>query len=159
LVIRVVSGCGCGGCGLSRRAILKGGAAGALLAAAPAACVSQPSVPSGPIAAGNVSGVPAGTLEVLGDVAVVLGRDDSGLYAMSAVCTHAGCVVGVVSDATGAKSLRCGCHGSTFDRDGAVTMGPAMAALRHFEVDVAADGTITIRGDVAVAADARTSVS
>ena len=148
---------GCAGCGLSRRAILKGGAAGALLAAAPAACVSQPSVPSGPVMAGNVSAVPVGTLEVLTDVAVALGRDDGGLYAMSAVCTHAGCVVGVITGDTG-KSLRCGCHGSTFDADGVVTMGPAMTALRHFEVDLADDGTITIRGDVPVAADARTPV-
>ena len=148
---------GCAGCGPSRRAILKGGAAGIVLAAAPAACTSEPGAPSGPIMAGNVSAVPVGTLEVLTELAVVLGRDDGGLYAMSAVCTHAGCVVGVLSGDSG-KSLRCGCHGSTFDADGAVTMGPAMTALRHYEVDLGDDGTITIRGDVAVAADARTPV-
>jgi Rieske Fe-S protein len=142
----------------TRRAILKTGATGVLLAVLPAGCVSDMTVPSGPIAAGNVSALSLGTLQIIRPEDVVIGRDAGGLYAMSALCTHAGCVLSVVGG-TGAKSLSCGCHGSTFDSIGAVTNPPAATPLRHYQVDVAADGSVIIRGDLPVAADARTPVA
>jgi Rieske Fe-S protein len=88
---------------------------------------------------------------------VVVARDGSGVYAMSGVCTHAGCLI---NDAAGtiAAGLGCPCHGSTFDGDGNVTRGPARASLQHYQVIIAADGSITVDGSQPVAASTRTSV-
>ena len=63
-----------------------------------------------------------------------------------------------VASAGGAEELSCPCHGSLFDANGEVTRGPARDPLQHFQVDLAADGTITIQGGITVTADARTAV-
>jgi Rieske Fe-S protein len=136
--------------GVSRRGVLRLACA---VSAGAAAC-ANPSVsePTGPIAAGNVKDLPSGSFRVMGEVA--LGRDAGGVYAMSAVCTHAGCPT-VVNGA----GLYCPCHGSIFDHDGNVTRGPARRALPHYQVDIAADGAITVQASMVVAADTRTPVA
>jgi len=54
-------------------------------------------------------------------------RDGAGeLHAVSAVCTHLGCIV-AFNDAE--KSWDCPCHGSRFDTDGAILQGPANKPL------------------------------
>jgi cytochrome b6-f complex iron-sulfur subunit len=138
--------------------VLKAGAAGALLVALPVACNNTVSPPSGPVTAGNVSGVAVGALRAVPGEAVILGRDSDGLYAMSAACTHAGCMLSTKT-AAGAEELSCPCHGSLFDANGGVVRGPAQTPLEHFQVDVAADGTITIQGGQIVSAEARTPVA
>jgi Rieske Fe-S protein len=142
---------------LERRTLLKGGAAGSLLLVLPVACNNTVTPPTGPVAAGNVSAITVGKLQAVPGEAVILGRDSGGLYAMSAACTHAGCMVSVV-DLPSVEELSCPCHGSLFDANGAVTRGPARTSLQHYQVDVAADGTITIQGGMPVSADARTAV-
>jgi nitrite reductase/ring-hydroxylating ferredoxin subunit len=149
----------CSAC-ISRRAVLRAGAgvgaAGALLAALPLGCMQGSSGPSGPVAAGNVSDTQVGMLKLVTGESLILARDLRGLYAMTQVCTHAGAPVTIIS--TGAiPMLHCYGHGSEFTMDGMVTHGPATQPLEHFQVDVAADGSITIRGDIPVAADVRTS--
>jgi cytochrome b6-f complex iron-sulfur subunit len=142
-----------------RRTLLKGGAAGSLLLTLPFACNNGAvSPPTGPVVAGNVSAVAVGTLIAVPGEAVILGRDANGLYAMSAACTHAGCMVGPTT-ASGVEELYCPCHGSVFDTNGEVTRGPARTPLPHFQVDVGADGTITVQGGMPVSADARTAVA
>ncbi len=47
-------------------------------------------------------------------------REQGQVYALSLVCTHLGCTLTVTS-----TQLSCPCHGSTFDRHGEVTRGPA----------------------------------
>ncbi len=108
--------------------------------------------PTGPIAAGNVSALPVGAFKAMGDV--VVARDAGGVYAMSAVCTHAGCL----AQPNRAGGLSCPCHGAVFDRNGAVLAGPARRPLPHFQVDLAADGTITVQADTLVAGDVRMPV-
>ncbi|HTL97397.1 MAG TPA: Rieske (2Fe-2S) protein [Holophagaceae bacterium] len=61
--------------------------------------------------------------------------DAKGVYAVSSICTHAGC--SVRSAGTG---FECPCHGSAFDLLGAVTQGPAKLPLKHFEVRESAPG-------------------
>ncbi len=109
--------------------------------------------PHGPVSAGKVADLKKGTLQIYSSN-VVVGLDNQGVYAMSAVCTHAGCLVedtsGTISD-----GLSCPCHGSTFDGNGAVTRGPARTPLQHYQVTIAADGSITVDGSKPVAADVR----
>ena len=143
---------------VDRRAVLRAGAAGSVLVIAlPLACQQGESPPSGPVSGGSIADVPSGTLRVLDGVHAVIGRDAGGLYAMSAVCTHAGCLLS--DGASAAAGLECGCHGSQFDSNGAVTRGPAGSPLQHYEVDLAADGSLTIHGEIPVAASARTPVT
>jgi cytochrome b6-f complex iron-sulfur subunit len=113
------------------------------------------SPPSGPVAAGNVSALTVGALLVMSNV--VVARDANGLYAMSGVCTHAGCLVDD-SSSTISAGLSCPCHGSRFDGNGSVTRGPASTPLQHYAVTVAADGSITVDGSQAVSPETRTAV-
>jgi len=131
--------------GISRRYIL---GLGCVACAGMAACGRGGEQPSGPIAAGNVKDVPVGTFRVMGEI--VIARDGGGLYAMSAVCTHAGCPTRTTS-----AGLFCPCHGSIFDRDGQVTRGPARAPLPHFQIDLGADGSITVQASQHVSPETR----
>ncbi|MEU5213698.1 Rieske (2Fe-2S) protein [Streptomyces sp. NPDC020742] len=71
---------------------------------------------------------------------VVTQPKDGEIKAFSAVCTHAGCVVGEVSGGT----INCLCHGSKFDiTDGSVKHGPATKALAPAKVNVEG-GSVTL---------------
>jgi len=48
--------------------------------------------------------------------------------AFTSVCTHEGCDV----DNFSGGRIRCPCHGSQYDNNGAVVVGPAPSALRRF---------------------------
>jgi cytochrome b6-f complex iron-sulfur subunit len=71
-------------------------------------------------------------------------RDPDGVYAVSLVCTHLGCIV--KPTATG---FDCPCHGSRFGPDGSVTRGPAPVALSWLEV-TGSEGEYTVDESVAV---------
>jgi cytochrome b6-f complex iron-sulfur subunit len=135
--------------------VLAGASAGALvaLAALPACGPPTGSPPTGPVSAGNVSGLAVGSLHVMSNV--VVARDANGVYAMSAVCTHAGCLLDDGA-ATVSAGLSCACHGSTFDGNGTVTRGPARAPLQHYAVTVGTDGSIVVDGSQPVSASTRT---
>lgn len=111
----------------------------------------------GTASAGNVKDIAVGSLALVGSEPVMIGRDSGGLYAMTVTCTHQGCDVEPSGSGSSAR-VRCPCHGSEFDRNGAVTHGPAGAPLAHFAVEIDASGNVTIRGDKQVAADVRTPV-
>lgn len=61
--------------------------------------------------------------------AVAVFRDGAGVYAISNICTHLGCVVKAVPE-----GFECPCHGSRFASDGAVTKGPAPRPLPWLKV-------------------------
>jgi Rieske Fe-S protein len=64
---------------------------------------------------------------------VAVHRDDAGeLHAVSARCTHLGCIV---SWNGGERTWDCPCHGSRFAIDGAVLQGPAVAPLERVAFD------------------------
>jgi cytochrome b6-f complex iron-sulfur subunit len=50
--------------------------------------------------------------------------------ALSAICTHEGCIVSFVK---ARNDIECPCHGSKFTLGGAVTEGPATMPLRSYE--------------------------
>ena len=68
--------------------------------------------------------LPAGQAFVPPGRSVAIFKDDDGVYAISTVCTHLGCIVKGTSD-----GFECPCHGSRFAADGTVTKGPAPTAL------------------------------
>lgn len=63
-------------------------------------------------------------------------RDAEGLHAISAVCTHLGCIAERGDDGR----FDCACHGSRFDAEGNVTGGPAPKALVWVELSVSPEG-------------------
>ncbi len=146
---------------LGRRQLLRlaGTATGVLLFAKALPACQNPtgSPPTGPVSGGNVSSLKLDTLQVLSSN-VVVGRDSQGVYAMSAVCTHAGCLVEDASGSSISAGLYCPCHGSSFDGNGGVTHGPARSSLQHYKVTIAADGSITVDGGTTVSADVRVPV-
>lgn len=72
---------------------------------------------------------------------VALFRDAEGVYAVSTICTHLGCVV-----KTAGGGFECPCHGSTFALDGTVTKGPAPHALPWLQVDSDGDDWVVDEG-------------
>lgn len=71
--------------------------------------------------------------------AVAVFRDAEGIYAVSRVCTHLGCLV-----KPEAQGFSCPCHGSQFAADGSVVKGPAPAALPWLAVATASGGGVII---------------
>jgi len=80
--------------------------------------------------------------------------DAEGLYAISAVCTHLGCVVALQEEG----GFFCPCHGSRFDSQGKVVKGPAPKALLHLELSVSPDGQLVVDQDKEVGRDVRLKV-
>ena len=76
---------------------------------------------SGPAAGYAADGV-YGRFQALGFFIIRRGNE---LIALSSICTHRRCRVGVEPD----RSFLCPCHGSTFDPNGHVTEGPAKRDL------------------------------
>jgi Rieske Fe-S protein len=150
----------CASCGLNRRSLFKIAASSATLIvlgdALPGCGNPTGTPPTGPVPGGNVSALSVGSLIVMSNIAVA--RDSDGVYAMSAVCTHQGCLLSDAGTSIQA-GLGCPCHGSTFSGDGAVTRGPAGAALQHYAVTIASDGSITVDGSQPVSAATRTPVT
>jgi cytochrome b6-f complex iron-sulfur subunit len=70
-----------------------------------------------------------------------------GVYALSAVCTHLGCITRFLSDE---KVIACPCHGSRFDLEGNVIHGPAPRPLPWLEMQVDATGTLLVDTSVTI---------
>lgn len=70
-----------------------------------------------------------------------------GVYAMSAVCTHLGCITRYVSDE---GAIACPCHGSRFDLEGNVTHGPAPHPLPWLEVKLDEAGNLVVDTSVVI---------
>jgi Rieske Fe-S protein len=107
---------------------------------------------SGTYAAGNVSALVMGKLTAVSSGPLALGLDAGGIWAMSLLCTHAGCEASI--EATG---VSCPCHGSQFDLQGNVLAGPARSPLPHFQVTVDASGAISVDSSVPVSESTRTA--
>ncbi|MBI4600382.1 MAG: ubiquinol-cytochrome c reductase iron-sulfur subunit [Planctomycetes bacterium] len=80
---------------------------------------------------GTPDSFPVGTVLALGPQKVYVVRTEEGFFALSAVCTHLGCMTRYEADQ---KSFFCPCHGSRFSAGGDVVGGPAPRALPRIEV-------------------------
>jgi cytochrome b6-f complex iron-sulfur subunit len=77
-----------------------------------------------------LSGVPPGALRL--EQGVLIGHDRDGVWALSAVCTHEGCLVQPddgQQGCAGSSALVCACHCARYDSDGRVLGGPARVDL------------------------------
>ena len=70
-----------------------------------------------------------------------------GVYALSAVCTHLGCITRYLSDE---NAIACPCHGSRFDLEGNVVHGPAPRPLPWLEVTPDAAGNLVVDTSVVI---------
>lgn len=68
-------------------------------------------------------------------------REEDGLYALSAVCTHLGCTPRWLSVE---NKFKCPCHGSGFSKEGINFEGPAPRPLERFKIALAEDGQILV---------------
>jgi Rieske Fe-S protein len=82
---------------------------------------------------------PLGALTPVADGRAFIGRDERGLYAVLAACTHLGCPV-ALRDA----GFECPCHGSRFDGSGAVTRGPADRPLDRAALSIDSEGYVVL---------------
>ena len=88
--------------------------------------------------------LPAGEAFIPPNRAVAVFKDADGIYAVSTVCTHLGCLV-----KANAEGFECPCHGSKFLADGTVARGPAPRALPWLKV-TASGGALIVDEDSTV---------
>ena len=110
----------------------------------------KPSVlpdPSEQFKIGPPQDFPVGSVRVFDDEKVAVFRDGEGLYAISLVCTHLGCIV-PYND--GDQRFDCPCHGSKFTLEGKVTKAPAPRALDWFKVTTLPSGQLMVDRGVTI---------
>jgi len=101
--------------------------------------------PSTTFRAGNPDLYPVGSATFLQEQQVYIVRVPEGFYAVSAVCTHLGCVTQWKPEADQGKGqIQCPCHGSKFRSDGSKVEGPAPRPLPHFAISLTADGELLV---------------
>jgi cytochrome b6-f complex iron-sulfur subunit len=91
--------------------------------------------------AGSPDLYPAHSVTFLQDQQVYIVRMPEGFYAVSAVCTHLGCITQWKPDA---DQIACPCHGSKFKPDGTKVEGPAPRPLPHFGISLTEDGELLV---------------
>jgi cytochrome b6-f complex iron-sulfur subunit len=134
---------------VTRRDFLNEIAGGALTIAGLGAAVvtlnySSPNVlfePPTTFRAGSPDDYPVNSVTYIQDQQVYLVRTDKGIWAMSAVCTHLGCITQWKPES---NQVACPCHGSKFSRKGNVEAGPAPRPLPHFSLVLGEDGTLIV---------------
>ena len=97
--------------------------------------------PAAQFRAGTPDLYPMHSVTYLQEQQVYIVRMPEGFYAVSAVCTHLGCVTQWKSEA---EMIACPCHGSKFKPDGTKIEGPAPRPLPHFAISLTADGELLV---------------
>ncbi len=88
---------------------------------------------------GKPSDFPVGTVKKIDERGVFIFANDDGMHAISAVCTHLGCIVNVTD-----WGFQCPCHGSKYNPNGKVIGGPAPRNLAWLEISQNVDGTLVV---------------
>jgi cytochrome b6-f complex iron-sulfur subunit len=100
------------------------------------------------ISAGKISDIPgylqgAKLIKFNRKAVFVYKNGQNQIKALSAVCTHLGCVVEYHS---GEQRFKCNCHGSVFDVDGKNMSGPAPLPLTPYRVEIRDDNVVLYQG-------------
>ena len=88
---------------------------------------------------GTPENFPVGIVKKIEDKRVFIFSENDGFHAISAVCTHLGCLVSFSEN-----GFQCPCHGSKYDADGRVLAGPAPRPLPWFEITESVDGSLMV---------------
>jgi cytochrome b6-f complex iron-sulfur subunit len=91
--------------------------------------------------AGSPADYPDGTVRFNKERKAYVVGCPNGVYALSAVCTHLGCITRFLSDQ---GAIACPCHGSRFDIEGNVVEGPAPRALPWLEIGLDNSGLLVV---------------
>jgi len=91
--------------------------------------------------AGDPDNYPLNSVTFLQDQLVYIVRTAAGFYAVSAVCTHLGCITQWKPDA---KMIACPCHGSKFQPNSEKIEGPAVRPLPHYAIRLTDDGELQV---------------
>lgn len=102
-----------------------------------------------PVAVPNPALAVGGRLYVA-DARAYLLRDSGGYFALSAICTHLGCLVDERN-----PGFQCPCHDSRYDDEGHNLTGPAPRPLDHLAVSWTDAGDLTIDPGLVVSAEDR----
>lgn len=78
--------------------------------------------PDGRWRLGRLARFPEGSVTLLRRANAIVVHSETGLYALTAICTHERCTV---RDTPARSELTCPCHGAAFDYRGRVLRGPA----------------------------------
>lgn len=85
--------------------------------------------------------LPAGEAFIPAGRTTALFRDGEGVYAISIVCTHLGCIVKPTAD-----GFECPCHGSAYAANGDVLKGPAPRPLSWVKVSTSGGMVVVDEG-------------
>jgi cytochrome b6-f complex iron-sulfur subunit len=91
--------------------------------------------------AGSPDLYPLNSVTYLPEQQVYVVRTSEGFFAVSAVCTHLGCVTQWKPES---DLIACPCHGSKFKPDGTKIEGPAPRPLPHFQITLTLDGELQV---------------
>jgi cytochrome b6-f complex iron-sulfur subunit len=102
--------------------------------------------------AGTPESFPPGSVTLIKDQKVYIVRAREGyFYALSAVCTHLGCITNWKAEE---GIVACPCHGSKFNKEGEKIAGPAPRPLPRFEMLLDDQGHLVVDRSVVVGDEA-----
>jgi cytochrome b6-f complex iron-sulfur subunit len=88
---------------------------------------------------------PVGSVTFVPQLKAWLLRDEAGLYALSAVCSHLGCTISETD-----TGFECPCHGSRFNLQGAALQGPAAKPLEYLELSLTEENLVVLDSSIKV---------
>jgi cytochrome b6-f complex iron-sulfur subunit len=97
---------------------------------------------------------PVDTFTYLEEHKLYVYRDHEGIQAVSAICTHLGCIL-----ETSLDGFECPCHGSCYNHKGEVLSGPAPQDLAWYSISRGADGKFVINPGKSVSPDDKFLIS
>jgi cytochrome b6-f complex iron-sulfur subunit len=97
--------------------------------------------PSPVVSVGKPEHYPVGTVKLDPRFGIFVVHHPDGFYALSAICTHLGCLSSWKADT---EEIACPCHGTFFGRDGRVLSGPAPKPLPWLKVWLHEDGNLMV---------------
>ena len=131
-----------------RRRFIQAGVGSLVLAGCGAAVMGyeflSPNVlyePSPIVNAGKVDRYPKGSVTTDPQNGLYIVHGPEGIYAMSAVCTHLGCLTTWKPES---GTIACPCHGSKFRTDGTKIEGPAPKPLPWLKTQISDEGDLLV---------------
>jgi cytochrome b6-f complex iron-sulfur subunit len=97
--------------------------------------------PSPIVNAGKPESYPPDSVTLDPATAIFVVREAPGFYALSAICTHLGCMTAWKPEL---GIIACPCHGSKFNRDGTKIAGPAPRPLPWLRMWLSDDGDLMV---------------